>query len=568
MLKKCISKYKSVIALYISNGVIQVLIAAFTVVYFQRLIDCINLGESLDACLKLLLIYGLFKALNYLLNYADNYPHSTLTNGFYYELKLMAMKKISTIEYLQYKNLGTGQLIQMVENGADAGRKILYDYYLNIFRGLLPNLIIGMVFIGFYDYRVLIAISISYILVFFITKLLLKRLYEVKNITLINEELFTSKIVRAFMEMVVFRINRRYMHEITECRDKSSKIIKSKTKILMIHELFFTSFAIIVAVIEIFAIYFGMKQIFAGTSTIGSLVAIITLIGRVYEPIAIFNVEYIDFKLNSIAFKRFQNLINKPDDPMINKGIRADIHSGDIRFDAVSYQYDKTKILDNLSIHLKSGHSYVLVGMSGAGKTTILNLLTGLLKADEGIILIDGHDLSELNLSSYYENISYISQNPPIFDGSIRENLVFNMDISDDKLWSTLKKVNLYDCIHAMENGLDEQIGERGNKLSGGEKQRLALARVIILQPKIVILDEATSALDNINEAMVMSGLFKALPNSTVIAVTHRVHSTYRFDSVILLDNCNVKAIGTTEELLENDELFKRIYEADKKKAD
>lgn len=566
MLKKCLSKYKKLITLYLFNGIIEIFISTLAVVYFQKLLDSIGVGKSWPLALGFLLAFGVFQFTSYLLSYVDNYPYSILRNGFYYELKLIAMKKISTIKYLHYKNIGTGELIQLVENGADAGQKILFDFYLNVFRNILPSLIIGMAFIGFYDYNVLLGIILSYVFVFLITKLLLKRLYNVKNKILISEEKFTSRTVRAFMEMVVFRTNRRYKNEIEKNRKRANEIIRAKTKIYMTHELFFTSFVIIVGIIKVFAIYIGMKQIFEGSSSIGTIVALITLIDRVYEPIAIFNVEYVDLKLNRLAFKRFKSLMEKPDDEKIYSGKEANISQGNITLKNISYKYNDDVILNEISLNLCAGKSYALVGLSGTGKTTILNLLAGLLKPDDGKIMIDGQDLLTLNLDSYYKHTAYLSQSPSIFHGSVHENLSFDKKVSDDILWDALEKANLFNRVKSMENGLDENVGERGNRLSGGEKQRLALARTIVMQPKIVILDESTSALDSINEERVIKNLFAALGSSTVIAVTHRVHTTHRFDNVILMDEGSIKAQGSMEELLKNDILFRRIYEADRRR--
>jgi ATP-binding cassette subfamily B protein len=543
MLKECLRKYKSVIAFYLINGLIAMTASTLAIVYFQKLIDSVGVNQEWSVIIKLLITYGVLQMFDYLLNYLDNYPSSKLSNGFYYELKIMAMKKISTIKYLEYKKLGTGELIQQIENGADAGRNILFGFYLNLFRYILPLLILSITTIGLYDYKVLIGILISYAFVYLITKLLLKKLYLVKNTILKTEEMFSSKAVRAFMEMVIFRTNRRYNREINEARNKTNKIISSKIKIIMTHELFFTSFAIIVAIIKVIAIYIGIKQISIGLSSIGTIVAIVTLIDRVYQPIAIFNVEYVNLKLNRIGYKRFKDLMEKPDDDKVYNGNDINISSGNIRFQNISYKYDDLSVLENVTVEFSPGKSYAIVGQSGAGKTTILELLAGLLKPDSGEIKIDNQPLSSTKLDSYYKHTTYLSQLPSVFDGSIRENLAFDNEISDSELWTALEKVNLSDRVNTMDDKLDENIGERGNKLSGGEKQRLVLARTIILKPKIIILDECTSALDSINEEQVMSNFFSSITNSTIIAVTHRVHTTHRCANVSMAGAIGIGAL-------------------------
>jgi ABC-type multidrug transport system fused ATPase/permease subunit len=563
MLKNILLKYKKITALYLTNGWIQIAASMLAIVYFQRLIDGIG-AKDYAISVRMLAIYGALELINYILCYVDNYPESVLKNGLYYRLKAEAIRKISSIDYLSYKKYGTGEVIQLVENGADAGRNILAQFYLRIARELLPNIIISMTLIALYDYKVLLAVIISYSLVFLITKLLLKKLYLVKNTTLINEEKLSSKFVRALMEMVVFRLNGRYKKEILEYSKRSDETVKSKTKILMTHEMFFTAFAVIVAVIKIVAIFIGIRQVIAGVSSVGIIVALVSLIDRVYEPIAIFNVEYVDYKLNKVAFARYEKLMAEPDDTSLANGFDAKIDTGRISFDDVVFSYGGIKVLDGFNASLQSGKTYALVGKSGAGKTTVLNLLSGLIKTQSGKVTIDGQDLSEIELSSYYKNIAYLSQSPAVFDGTVRENLAFDASVSDEILWDALKKVNLAERITAMPAGLDSGIGEKGGMLSGGEKQRLALARVIVTQPKIVILDEPTSALDTINERAVMRNVFGALQSSSVIAVTHRVHTTHVFDEVILIDNARAQAIDTADSLLKSNALFKRLHQSEK----
>ncbi len=561
MLKNILLKYKKITALYLVNGWIQIAASMLAIVFFQRLIDAMA-QKSYTLSVRMLMIYGALQLINYILSYVDNYPESMLKNGVYYDLKTRAIKKISSIDYLCYKKYGTGEILQMVENGADAGRNILMQFYLNIARELLPNIIISMTLIALYDYKVLLAVTLSYAVVFIITKLLLKKLYLVKNTTLINEEKLSSRFVRALMEMVVLRLNRRYKKEIAAYSAQADDTVRAKTKILMTHELFFTAFALIVAFIKVAAVFMGISGMIAGTTGVGVIVALVALIDRVYEPIAIFNVEYVDYKLNKVAFARFSKLMDEPDDERIESGKQCLCARGDIALRDVSFSYGGEDILNGFTLHIKSGKTYALVGESGAGKTTVLELLCGLIKAKSGAITIDGQDLADINLNEYYKNIAYLSQSAAVFEGSVRENLAFDADVSDDALWSALGSVHLSQRIEAMEMGLDSRIGEKGSGLSGGEKQRLALARVIVTQPKIVILDEPTSALDTINESIVMRNVLRKLRRSAVLAVTHRVHTLDVFDSVVVLAGKKVAAQGTAAQLIETNETFKNLCRA------
>ena len=188
--------------------------------------------------------------------------------------------------------------------------------------------------------------------------------------------------------------------------------------------------------------------------------------------------------------------------------------------------------------------------------------MIGLLKYDSGNIQFDGNELKDICLEDLYKQISFISQDAPVFDGTIRENMVFNKDVSDYELTDTLKNVQLYDVVRLSDNGLDTEIGEKGTLLSGGEKQRLALARLWFDDPSIVILDEATSAMDNLTEELVMKEVMNKLKDQTVIAIAHRLNSIVGFDTIFVFREGKIIAQGTFEELISTNDYFAELYNA------
>ena len=203
-----------------------------------------------------------------------------------------------------------------------------------------------------------------------------------------------------------------------------------------------------------------------------------------------------------------------------------------------------------------------LVGESGSGKSTFIKILLGLLKPTEGTVLIDGNPLSELNLRSYYENLAYISQESPVFDGTLRDNLVFDEAIDDAQLIRVLEQVGLGELCMKLEKGLDTKIGERGLLLSGGERQRLVLARLHFTSAHLIILDEATSAMDNLTEKLVMEHIIELLKGKTVIIIAHRLTSIQNVDQVVLFKEGSILGQGKFEELVEYNEYFKALAKA------
>ena len=188
----------------------------------------------------------------------------------------------------------------------------------------------------------------------------------------------------------------------------------------------------------------------------------------------------------------------------------------------------------------------------------------GLIKYDKGHILIDQKELSSLNLTSFYDSVSYVSQEAPIFDGTLRENLVFDKKISDKKIIEVLKLVCLDKFYEKLEDGLDTELGEKGIRMSGGERQRVAIARLFFDDSKIIILDEATSAMDNITEKMVMKNIIKRLDNKTLIIIAHRLETIKDVDSIYVLSDGVIKEQGKYKELLDKNGYFTKLYKSAK----
>ena len=551
-----LKKKKLWISIYILLGIVLALLNAFSASYFQKVLD--DFGDK-TLSTTTICIYGFVLLLICGLNYFDEYPSCKLSQSIYFNFKLKALRKMSTIQYKYYQLLGTGNLIQKIENGANAGKSILFDFYFRLIRELIPSMFFSLIFIANIDKNIMIYIAIGYVFVFVVTNVLLKYLYKIKARILNNEEIFNKYVVRGFMELVVFRINKKFNHEISRAIKTSEEIVKSKTQMKMIHEAFFAIFGLFITFIKVMIIFISSKN---NVLSVGSVVALLILIDKAYSPIAIFNVLFVQSKLDKIAFRRYTDLLDMPDDVLLNSGKIVNKIEGDICFKNVCFSYDGKNIFNDLSFNIPAGSSIALVGESGSGKSTIVKQLIGLLKPDAGSIYIDGNDLSELNLNHFYNYISYTSQESPIFDGTVRENIIFDKDIADDTIIGVLQNVGLTSFYLTLPKGLDTQVGEKGVLLSGGERQRLTLARVFFGDAKIIIFDEATSALDNITEELVLKNVMLFLKNKTIITIAHRLNTIRNVEIIYVFKEGKIVGEGDFKELLENNQYFKDLWMA------
>lgn len=555
-IKEVLKKNRIWVFVYICFGIFRAFLTNYKADYFQKVID--GLADRTLAFAGVA-IYGVLLLVSYCMDYLDNYPEKKLEHGIYLDFKLLSLKKISTIDYAEYQKIGTGKLVQRIENGSEAGRDVLFHFWLCLIRDLLPTIAFSVYFIWKIDQKVTYVLFVGYMLIFIITNILLKFLYKIKEKILNSEELLNHYLVRGFMEMLVFRMNRQFPNEIKRTGSAKEDIVSSKVKMNMIHEAFFTIFALLVAMLDIGILFYAWK---ARNLTVGSVVALITLIENAYTPIAIFNVLYVQYKLDKAAYGRFEEFLSLKDDRQLTTGSVINSDAGEIAIQNLSFQYEKRTIIEDLSLSIQKGEKIAFVGESGSGKSTLIKILLGLLKYSQGSVRLGDMELSDICLNHLYERVSYISQDAPVFDGTIRENLVFEKKVPTEQMQNALGEVQLSYLVENLSDGLETEIGEKGTCLSGGEKQRLALARLWFEDSDLVILDEATSAMDNLTEEAVMHAVMQRLKEKTVIAIAHRLNSIAGFDRIILFRDGKIVGQGTFEELLHTDAYFMNLYNA------
>ena len=555
-IKEILKKNRIWVLVYIGLGIFNAFMANYKADYFQKVID--GLADRTLAFTGVA-TYGFILLVNYCMNYLDNYPEKKLEHGIYLDFKLLSLRKISTIDYTEYQKIGTGKLVQRIENGSSAGRNVLFNFWLCLIRDLLPTIVFSVYFIWKIDKKVTYVLFVGYMLIFIITNILLKFLYKIKEKILNSEELLNHYLVRGYMEMLVFRMSKQFPSEIKKTCNAKEDIVSSKVKMNMIHEAFFTIFALLVAMLDIGILFYAWKT---QNLTVGSVVALIALIENAYTPIAIFNVLYVQYKLDKASYKRFEEFLGLKDDDQLRNGNAISAAVGEIAIKNLSFQYGERRIIDDLSLSIKKGEKIAFVGESGSGKSTLIKILLGLLKYNQGEVRLGDMELRGICLNDLYDRVSYLSQDAPVFDGTIKENLVFEKKVLEEQMLDALSEVQLSHLVENLAEGLNTEIGEKGTCLSGGEKQRLALARLWFEDSELVILDEATSAMDNLTEENVMKSVMQKMEDKTVIAIAHRLNSIAGFDRIILFREGKIVGQGTFEELLRTDSYFMDLYNA------
>ena len=300
------------------------------------------------------------------------------------------------------------------------------------------------------------------------------------------------------------------------------------------------------------------------TITIGGIVMFVTLIGRLYGPVNTFANIHVDIVRSMALFERIFQYFDLKSEIVEKKDAIAQDHiKGNIVFNNVSFSYnEKLPTLTNINLKIEPGQMAAFVGPSGAGKTTITYLVPRLYDVTEGTVRIDGVDVRDMTLNSLRKHIGMVTQDTFLFNTSIRENLLFACDdAAEAEIIQACKMANIHGFITSLPDGYDTVVGERGIKLSGGEKQRISIARTLLKNPTIVIFDEATSALDSNSEALIQQAVEPLLKSRTSLVIAHRLSTIISADIIFVVQNGMIVEYGKHSELIEKDGVYKELYD-------
>jgi len=301
-----------------------------------------------------------------------------------------------------------------------------------------------------------------------------------------------------------------------------------------------------------------------GTFTVGSLVAFNVLVGRFFIPINELSGLYNEFQSGNAAVKKLADLLGtEPSVKESENALNLEELKGDIRFKDVSFSYeDNHTVLKDISLHVEAGKTISFVGPTGAGKSTIAKLICRFYDPTSGSITLDNINLKDISLQSLHTQLGIVPQEPFLFHGTIKENILFaRPDATDEEVEEACKAVGIEDMIKRLPEGLETHCHERGSSLSSGERQLLALARAFLSKPRVLILDEATSNIDQQNEAKIEKALDKLLQGRTAIIIAHRLATTKRADVIVVVDEQKIVEMGSHEELIKKKGSYFQMYE-------
>ncbi len=499
------------------------------------------------------------------LNYAATYLNTWVGTKITHDLKRALFKKLLALETSFFDNNDSGLIIQRFSSDCDTACTGLLDNLKTFISRFFSSLSLIVVLI--YNSWQLSIIAIA-VLIFALLPLSSVKRRIKKSIARSVEE--TTKIYTNYNEThngnrTIASYNlQSYIYK--KFDSTLINIFKLTMKVVQKTGWMTPLMHVIVSAGIGAVIWYGSTLIVEGKISAGNFVSFITALILLYTPIKSIGKSFNNVQISFLAIERIMDILGVK--PKIENCARPKtLHhiKKSIEFTDVCFEYNKNiPVLKNVNLKVKAGSNIAIVGNSGGGKTTLINLLPRFYDVTAGKILIDGVDIRQYSLESLRNNIAVVFQDNFLFSGTIKDNILFGKpDASDEEIYEVLKLVYLDNFVAGLEKGINSEIGERGTMLSGGQKQRLAIARALIKNAPIVILDEATSALDNKSEAVVQKAIENLMKNRTVFVIAHRLSTIKNAEQIIVMNDGQIVESGTHEALLEKENgAYAALYNA------
>ncbi|EFG29293.1 ABC transporter ATP-binding protein [Fusobacterium periodonticum] len=341
--------------------------------------------------------------------------------------------------------------------------------------------------------------------------------------------------------------------------EQAYKTTKIKAKVSPINEVI-TTFMVLLVVL-----YGGYQILVTKNITSGDLISFVTALGLMHQPLKRLISKNNDLQDSLPSADRVVEIFDeKIETDVFGEAVEFDEKIENIKFENINYKYEDSNdyVLKNINLNVKAGEIVAFVGKSGSGKTTLVNLLARFFNTDEGSVTVNGVNIKNIPLGIYRNKFAIVPQETFLFGGTIKENISFGKEVTDEEIITASKMANAYNFIQEdLPNKFETEVGERGALLSGGQKQRIAIARALIKNPEIMILDEATSALDSESEKLVQDALDSLMEGRTTFVIAHRLSTIVRADKIVVMDNGEIKETGTHSELIAMNGIYKNLYD-------
>lgn len=456
-------------------------------------------------------------------------------------------EKLTNISPMVFREKKSGEFISNVLSDVQVLENFISTGFLELVKN--PLIILGCVCLLFYT-SIKLAVTVLLISPFFVVVVAIgnvsKRISDDIQSRISDATSIMSESISGIETIKGFGVEDRF-------KDKfffhSAKYTESQIK--------FTKFGVLpVPVSDLFGalaviavVLVGALEIKSGNLSYESFATFLTTIFFMSQPIAVLGSQFVLMQRAVVALERIEKLLSLEDEEK-GRG-ESDLENGSILFESVWFSYDgKNYVLKDINLRIEDGETVAIIGHSGSGKSTMISLVMGFIFPSSGRLVVGGKEISSYNLREYRKHLAIVPQDVVLFSTTVRDNIAFGGEFSDEEVIEASILANAHEFIEKFPQGYNTILGERGMKLSGGEKQRIALARALVRKPKILILDEPTSSLDPISESYIAESLRKIKGRQTMLIIAHRLSTVLMADKVVVLKNGEIVEVGTHEELI------------------
>ena len=575
--------YRTNIIIYLATVVVDAGLVVATPLLLKRLIDDGVIPKDASVVTNLAILVGLIAIADAGFNMLGRYFSSRIGEGLIYDLRSLVFSHVQKQSIAFFTRTQTGALISRI-NSDVIGAQQAFTATLSGVVSNVVSLFLVTITMLILSWQITI-FSLLLLPVFLIpTKWVGRRLQSLTRESFgVNAEMSSTMTERFNVSgAMLVALYGEPAREREYFRSRARRVADIGIKMAMLNRLFFIALTSVAAIATAFAYGIGGHLAIQGGVTVGTLLAITALLARLYGPLTALSNVRIDVMTSLVSFERVFEVLDL--EPMVKNRENAKVLQTTqprIEFKNVNFSYPRAEeislaslesaakaetvqsgqVLNDLSFVAAPGTMTALVGPSGAGKTTISALLPRLYDVTDGAISIDGHDIRDLTLESLRDSIGVVMQDAHLFHETIAENLRYaKQDATEEEMIQACKSAQIWTLIDSLPNRFETMVGERGHRLSGGEKQRLAIARLLLKSPSVVILDEATAHLDSENEQLVHAALQTALKGRTSIVIAHRLSTVRDADQILVLEKGSIVERGTHDELVAKGGLYSDLY--------
>jgi len=543
--------------------VVMITISDSIFTYFgKQLVDDAIIPQNPDALRSILTNYALLSIVSAAIVFGFIYITALLGEKVRYDLRRKLFTHLQRLSFSYFDKTPVGWIMSRVTSDTERIADLVTWGLLDITWGV-TSLIVAAVFMLSINWQlailVMLTIPVLIAVAVYFRRLILIQFREVRRIN--------SRITGAYNENIQgVRVTKSLAREELDLRDfqgLTGLMFDASYRANVLSALFLPAVQIISAVGVALVIWYGGILALQGMTTVGQIQAFIGYVTFMIWPVQEMARVFAQMQQSIASGERVFSLLDAvpsvQDKPDSLETARLD---GDILFDDVTFYYEKDKpVLDNFNLRVRPGETIALVGPTGGGKSTIVNMLCRFYEPKEGRVMFGDHDYTDLTQHAIQSRIGMVLQTPHLFSGTIRDNLRYGrLDATDDELVDAARLAGAHDFIVTLENGYDEQVGEGGSKLSVGQKQLISLARAILADPDIFIMDEATSSVDTLTEALIQRGMETMMEGRTSFVIAHRLSTIRRASRILVIEAGKIAEMGTHAELIRAGGHYYNLY--------